>query len=157
MPPSPPMYLEDLSVGQTFRSATASVDTDQIRQFAAQFDPQPFHLDETAGRESLFGGLVASGWHTAALTMRLMVQGEFRVVGGLVGAGVESIRWPRPVRPGDVLRVESEIVEIRTSKSNPDRGTVRVQSTTFNQHNQAVMSQVAFVIVPRRPDQAVSG
>ncbi len=154
MTPSPPMYLEDLSVGQTFRSATASVDADQIRSFAAEYDPQPFHLDEAAGRRSLFGGLVASGWHTAAITMRLMVQGEFRVAGGLIGAGVESMRWPRPVHPGDVLRVESEIVEIRPSASNPDRGTVRVKSTTFNQDDQPVMSQVAYVIVPRRPDAA---
>lgn len=150
MTPSPPMYLEDLSVGQTFRSPAVRVDADQFRTFAAEFDPQPFHLDEAAGRASLFGGLVASGWHTAALTMRLMVQGEFRIAGGLIGAGVESIRWPRPVRPGDVLRVESEIVEIRPSSSNPERGVVRVKSTTFNQDDQPVMSQVAYVLVPRR-------
>ncbi|MHB1556064.1 MAG: MaoC family dehydratase [Isosphaeraceae bacterium] len=150
MTPNSPMYFEDLSVGQTFRSAAARVDAEPMRAFAAEFDPQPFHLDEAAGRSSLFGGLVASGWHTAALTMRLMVQGEFRIVGGLIGAGVESIRWPRPVRPGDVLRVESEIVEIRPSNSNPERGVVRVKSTTFNQDDQPVMSQVAYVIVPRR-------
>ena len=150
MTPNSPMYLEDLSVGQTFRSAAASVDAGPMRAFAAEFDPQPFHLDEAAGRSSLFGGLVASGWHTAALTMRLMVQGEFRIAGGLIGAGVESIRWPWPVRPGDVLRVESEIVEIRPSSSNPERGVVRVKSTTFNQDDQPVMSQVAYVIVPRR-------
>lgn len=156
MTPSPPMYLEDLSVGQTFRSSVVRVDADQIRTFAAEFDPQPFHLDEAAGRASLFGGLVASGWHTAALTMRLMVQGEFRIAGGLVGAGVESIRWPRPVRPGDVLRVESEIIEIRPSSSNSDRGVVRVKSTTFNQDDQPVMSQTAYVIVPRRERPAGS-
>ncbi len=150
MTPSLPMYLEDLSVGQIFRSSAVRVDAEQIRTFAAEFDPQPFHLDEAAGRASLFGGLVASGWHTAALTMPLMVQGECRIAGGLVGAGVESIRWPRPVRPGDVLRVESEIVEIRPSNSNPERGVVRVKSTTFNQDDQPVMSQVAYVIVPRR-------
>lgn len=150
MTPSPPMYLEDLSVGQTFRTTSVRVEADEIREFAAEFDPQPFHLDEAAGRASLFGSLVASGWHTAALTMRLMVQGEFRIAGGLVGAGVESIRWPRPVRPGDVLRVESEIVEIRPSSSNPERGVVRVKSTTLNQDDQPVMSQVAYVIVPRR-------
>ncbi len=150
MTPSPPMYLEDLSVGQIFRTSSVRLEADEIRSFASQFDPQPFHLDEASGRASLFGGLVASGWHTAALTMRLMVQGEFRIAGGLVGAGVESIRWPRPVRPGDILRVESEIVEIRPSSSNPERGVVRVKSTTFNQDDQPVMAQVAYVIVPRR-------
>ncbi len=122
-----------------------------MKAFAAEFDPQPFHLDEAAARASLFGGLVASGWHTAALTMRLLVNGEFQPVGGLIGLGVEEIRWPRPVRPGDVLRVESEVLDVRTSKSQPDRGVVKVRNTTFNQDGEPVMVQVANLIVPRRP------
>jgi acyl dehydratase len=146
-----PLYLEDLAAGQLFRSGTAAVDRDRLTAFAAEFDPQPFHLDEAAAASGPFGGLVASGWHTAALTMRLLAGGEFKVAGGLVGAGVEEIRWPRPVRPGDVLRVESEVLEARPSATKPDRGVVRLRSTTFNQHDQPVMIQVATLIVPRRP------
>jgi acyl dehydratase len=146
-----PFYLEDFAVGQTFRSGNVAVEIGEVKAFAAAFDPQPFHLDEQAAVASVFGGLVASGWHTAALTMRLLVDGELKVAGGLVGAGVEAIRWPRPVRPGDVLRVESEVLEVRPSSSRPDRGVVRLRSTTFNQQGQAVMEQVATLIVPRRP------
>src|SRR3954452_15454447 len=146
-----PLYLEDLAVGQTFRSGTVRVDPDRLKSFAAEFDPQPFHLDEQAAAASPFGGLVASGWHTAALTMRLLVEGDLKVAGGLVGAGVEEIRWPRPVRPGDTLRVESEVLEVRPSGSRPDRGIVRVRSTTRNQDGQTVMTQVASMVVPRRP------
>ena len=101
-----PLYFEDLAVGQTFGTGTVTVEPEMIKAFAAEFDPQPFHLDEDAARGSLFGGLVASGWHTAALTMRLLVGGELQIVGGLIGMGVEELRWPRPVHPGDVLRVE---------------------------------------------------
>lgn len=146
-----PSYLEDLAAGQTFQSRTVVMDLDRIRSFAAEFDPQPFHLDEEAAAGSLFGGLVASGWHTAAVTMRLLVESDFQVAGGLVGAGVEEIRWPRPVRPGDVLHVESEILEVRPSQSNPERGVVRIRNTTINQDGQPVMIQVARVVVPRRP------
>jgi acyl dehydratase len=147
-----PHYLEDLAVGQTFRSGTVAVEPGEIREFATAYDPQPFHLDEQAAVVSIFGGLVASGWHTAALTMRLLVEGELKVAGGLVGAGVESIRWPRPVCPGDTLRVESEVLEVCPSASRPDRGVVRVRSTTFNQEGLPVMEQVATLIVPRRPE-----
>ncbi len=147
-----PMFLEDMSVGQSFGSASVTVEPGRIKSFAAEFDPQPFHLDEASAAGSLFGGLVASGWHTAALSMRLMVESEFRIAGGLIGAGVEEIRWPRPVRPGDVLRVESEILDIRPSQSKPDRGIVRVRNTTLNQDGQPVMIQVAHLIVPRRPE-----
>lgn len=145
------MYLEDLAVGQVFRSGSTAVGAGRMTEFAAEFDPQPFHLDESAAAGSLFGRLVASGWHTAAITMRLLVEGEMKVAGGLIGLGVESIRWPRPVYPGDVLRVESEVVEIRPSQSNPDRGIVRVRSTTLNQDGHPVMIQTASLIVPRRP------
>jgi acyl dehydratase len=146
-----PLYLEDLAPGQTFRSGSVTVDAARIKAFAAEFDPQPFHLDEQAAAGSLFGGLVASGWHTAALTMRLLVEGDLKLAGGLIGAGVEEIRWPRAVRPGDTLHVESEVLEVRPSESKPDRGIVRLRSTTMNQDGQPVMVQVANLIVPRRP------
>ena len=146
-----PLYFEDLAVGQTFGTGTVTVKPEEVKAFAAEFDPQPFHLDEGAARESPFGGLVASGWHTAALTMRLLVGGELRVVGGLIGMGVEELRWPRPVRPGDVLRVESEVLGLRPSQSQPDRGIVRVRNTTLNQKGQPVMVQVVTMIVPKRP------
>jgi acyl dehydratase len=148
---NPAKYLEDFTVGETFRSGVVSVDLAAIKQFAAQFDPQPFHLEEGAGHASLFGGLVASGWHTAALTMRLIVQSELQIVGGAIGAGVDQLQWPRPVRPGDVLRVESEVLEVRPSKSRPDRGIVKTRTTTFNQDDQPVMVMVSNLVVPRRP------
>jgi acyl dehydratase len=116
------LYLEDLSVGQRFESAKRTVSTEEIKEFAARFDPQPFHLDEKAAEGTLLGGLAASGWHTAAVTMRLLVDGN-AIAGGVVGAGVE-IAWPRPTRPGDTLQVFSEIVEVTPSRSRPFRGSV---------------------------------
>jgi acyl dehydratase len=148
-----PLYYEDLAVGQRYRTGSLTVDAAMIRAFAAEFDPQPFHLDADTARASLFGGLVASGWHTAALTMRLLVDGELQVVGGLIGMGAEELRWPRPVRAGDVLRVESEVLDMRPSKSQPGRGIVRVRNTTFNQSDEPVMVAVINMVVPRRaPD-----
>jgi len=144
-------YLEDFSVGQTFRSGPLRIDKEQIKAFAAEFDPQPFHLDEEAARKSIFGGIAASGWHTAALTMRLLVKSEFRPSGGLVGAGFEELRWPRPVRPGDELRTHSEILEVRQSKSRPDQGLIKVRTTTVNQHGEAVQVFVGNLLVPCRP------
>ncbi len=146
-----PLYLDDLAVGQTFSSRTVTVEPERLKAFAAEFDPQPFHLDEEAARASLFGGLVASGWHTAALTMRLLVESDLKIVGGLIGVGVDELKWPRPVRPGDTLQVESEILDVRPSKSQPDRGIVKVRNTTRNQEGQPVLVQVANLIVPRRP------
>src|SRR4051794_33093366 len=145
------MYYEDLAVGQTFGTGTFLVEPDMIKAFAAEFDPQPFHLDQDAARASLFGGLVASGWHTAALSMRLLVGGELQIVGGLIGMGAEEMRWPRPVHPGDVLRVECEILDLRPSKSQPDRGIVKVRNTTLNQNGEPVMALVVNMIAPRRP------
>jgi acyl dehydratase len=147
----PELYLEDLAAGQTFRSGRLTVDEAQIKSFAATFDPQPFHLDAAAARESLFGELIASGWHTAALTMRLLVGSEFKPVGGLIGAGVEELRWPKPVRPGDELRVVSEILDVRASKSRRDRGLIRLRTTTFNQNDEPVQIFVGNLVVPRRP------
>ena len=145
------LYLEDFSVGQVFTSGRHRVDKEQIFAFARQFDPQPFHLDEDAARRSPFQGLAASGWHTAAMTMRLMVDGELKPAGGILGVGFDEMSWPRPVRPGDELQVESEIVEVRPSKTRPDRGTIRVRSTTFNQNKEPVMTFTGNLLVPRRP------
>jgi acyl dehydratase len=146
-----PLYLDDLEVGQRFRSGVVTVTAESIKAFAAEFDPQPFHLDEHAAAESFFGGLVASGWQTACLTMRLLVDGELKIAGGLIGAGVEEMRWPRPVRPGDTLQAESEVIGVRVSEKRPDRGVVRMKTTTINQDGQPVMEQVARLIVPRKP------
>jgi acyl dehydratase len=145
------LYLEDLAVGQRFGSPTVTVGVERIKSFAGEFDPQPFHLDEAAAKGTIFAGLAASGWHTAALTMRLLVDGEFKPEGGIIGAGVEELRWPRPVRPGDALRVESEILEIRPSKSRPDIGLIKIRNTTLNQEGEPVQIFVANLLIPRRP------
>jgi acyl dehydratase len=147
---TPIMYLEDFQPGQEFGSATVRVEAADIKAFAAQFDPQPFHLDEAAASKTFFQGLAASGWHTAALTMKLLVGGEMRIAGGLIGAGVEEFRWPRPVRPGDELRVQSEILEVRPSKSRPMQGLVKARTTTLNQRGEAVQEFIATMVVPRR-------
>jgi acyl dehydratase len=143
-------YLEDFEPGQKYRTGSLRVEAADIKAFAAQFDPQPYHLDEAAARDSFFGGLAASGWHTAALTMRLIVGGEMQPAGGVIGAGFDEFRWPRPVRPGDELHVESEILEVRASKSRPQQGMVKVRSTTLNQHDEAVQVYVVNMVVPRR-------
>jgi acyl dehydratase len=144
-----PLYLDDLHVGQRFTSRTHVVDAAQIKAFARQFDPQPFHLDDDAANNSLFSGLVASGWHTAAITMRLLVERGLPLAGGVIGAGGE-ISWPRPTRPGDVLQVESEVLEITPSRSRPDRGVATIRSLTRNQRDEVVQSLIARLIVPRR-------
>jgi len=144
------LYLDDLAIGQRFTSASHSLDQAQIVAFARQFDPQPFHLDEAAARATVFGGLAASGWHTAALTMRLQVESGLPIMGGIVGAGGE-FSWPNPARPGDVLRVETEILEVKPSRSRPDRGMVTVKSETRNQRGESVFTLTARLVVPRRP------
>ena len=144
-------YLEDFAVGQTFKSGSITVTSDEIKRFASQFDPQPFHLDEASAATSFFGGLVASGWHTAALTMRMIVDSDLKIAGGSIGAGAEELRWPRPVRPGDTLHTISDVLEVRPSKSRPDQGIIKMRTQTFNQDDQLVMVFVANMIVPRRP------
>jgi acyl dehydratase len=144
-------YLEDFATGQTFVSQSVAIDSRQIKAFAAEFDPQPQHLDEAQAAGSIFGELVASGWHTAALTIKLIVLGEMRIAGGLIGSGLDDFQWIRPVRPGDTLRVESEVVEIRQSISRLDQGVVRLKIATLNQHGSPVLTLVANLIVPRRP------
>jgi acyl dehydratase len=142
-------YLDDLAVGQRFASGSHALDAAQVKAFARDFDPQPFHLDEEAAASSLFGGLAASGWHTAAVTMRLLV-GSVPLAGGVIGAGGE-VAWPRPTRPGDVLTVESEVLEVTPSRSRPDRGTVVLRSETKNQRGEVVQTLTARLVVPRRP------
>ena len=143
------LYLEDFHVGQRFTSATHVIDTAQIKAFARQFDPQPFHLDEEAAKGTLFGRLVASGWHTAAISMRLQVESGLPIAGGMIGIGGE-MSWPRPTLPGDVLRVETEIREVTPSRSRPDRGVVRVYSETRNQRDEVLQILDAKLFVPRR-------
>ena len=147
----PGRYFEDYAVGQKFGSGTVTVTADRIRSFAREFDPQPFHTDEEAARHTFFGGLVASGWHTAAMTMRLFVESDITPEGGSIGAGGSDLTWPRPVRPGDVLRIESEVIELRPSKSRPDIGVMKVKLTTYNQANEPVQIATPHMIVPRRP------
>jgi len=143
-------YLEDFVVGQTFGSGRLRIDGERAVAFAAEFDPQPFHLDEAAARRSIFGGMTASGWHTAAVTMRLLVETEFKPAGGIIGAGFDECRWIRPVRPGDELRVECELIEVRPSKSRPKQGMVKLRITTINQNDDPVLVQVANLVVPRQ-------
>jgi acyl dehydratase len=143
-------YFEDYAVGQIFLTGKHRIDKDQIVTFAKQFDPQFYHLDEEAAKNSPFKGLAASGWHTAAITMRLMVDGEFKPAGGIIGVGFDELSWTRPVRPGDELYVKSEILEARPSKSKNDRGAIRVRNTTFNQNDEVVQMFTANLIVPRR-------
>jgi acyl dehydratase len=145
-------YFEDLRVGQKFTSPSLRVDTEAIKSFAAEFDPQPFHLDDDKARHSVFAGLAASGWHTAAVSMRLCLSSDFRPAGGILGTGGELI-WSKPVRPGDALRVEIEVIETRPSRSRPEQGVVKVQITTLNQHGETVQTFSPTLLVDRRPDQ----
>ncbi len=143
-------YFEDLVAGQSFRSPELRLDAAAITRFAAEFDPQPFHLDDAAARGSLFEGLAASGWHTAALTMKLCLSSDFQPAGGIIGVGGELL-WPRAVRPGDTLRVEIEVVETRTSRSRPHQGVVKIRITTLNQHGDPVQTFTPTLLVDRRP------
>ena len=144
-------YLEDYAAGQKFTgSERLRVDAQRIKDFAAEFDPQPFHTDEAAAKASFFRGLAASGWHTAAMTMRLLVASELKPAGGIVGAGFDEFRWPLPVRPGDELRVEVDVLEVRPSKSRPDIGLVKIRTTTLNQNGEAVQVNVGNLLVPKR-------
>jgi acyl dehydratase len=148
-PQTPELYLEDFTVGRRFETATFEVTASDIKAFAARFDPQPFHLDDDAARRSLFGGLAASGWQTAAITMRLLVTGRIRIPGGMVGLGGE-ISWPRPTFAGDVLKVDSEVLEAKRSRSKPDRGVVTMRNETKNQRGEVVQTAVIKILVPAR-------
>jgi acyl dehydratase len=150
----PERYFEDFHVGQKFGSGKVAVTAEEIKTFARQFDPQPFHVDEAAARRTFFGGLVASGWHTAAMTMRLFVDSDVKPAGGSIGAGGSDLSWPRPVRPGDVLHLESEVIELRPSRSRPEVGIMKMRLTTYNQANEPVQLATPAMIVPRRPPAA---
>jgi len=143
------LYLDDLRVGQKFTTGTYVMEEARIKAFAAEFDPQPFHLDEAAAKESIFRGLSASGWHTAAATMRMIVDGEFKLASGTVGLGGE-IAWPKPTRPGDTLRVHAEIVEITPSRSKPNQGIVKIRNRTVNQNGEEVQVFTAKLLVFKR-------
>ena len=145
-----PLYFEDLPVGFCTSTGSIVIEADDIKQFAQRFDPQPFHLDERAAEKTFFGGLVASGWHTAALTMRLLVTSGLPIAGGVIGAGGE-IQWPRATRPGDTLRVVSEVTAAKVSASHPERGMVTVRSETLNQRAEVVQIMTARLVVPRKP------
>jgi len=154
--PAKTFYLDDLHVGQKFTSGTYRMDEGRMKAFAAEFDPQPFHLDDAAARHTVFRGLSASGWHTAAVTMRLLVTDGLPFAGGMVGLGGE-IAWAKPTRPGDVLHVESEILEIVPSRSKPNQGIVRVRSITFNQNGEQVQVFTSKIIAyKRKGDPATS-
>lgn len=141
-----PLYLEDMTPGRTFDlPGEITVDADALRAFAAQFDPQPFHLDDAAARDSPFRGLAASGWHTAGLTMRLLVEGS-PIAGGLIGVNIE-LSWPRPTRPGDRLRASCEVMEARASRSKPEQGIVKLRTTTFNQKDEPVQVMISTNVV----------
>jgi acyl dehydratase len=147
-------FLEDLAPGQVFTSdARAVVDAGAIKRFAGEFDPQPFHLDEASARPTFFKKLVASGWHTTAVTMQLVVK-TLPLSRGVIGSGVDELRWPRPVKPGDTLRLHCEVIEVTPSKLDPSRGMVRVRMTTLNQHDQPVQTMVANLMAFRRPKEA---
>jgi len=142
-------YFEDFKVGARFKSEAYQVSEEQIISFAREFDPQPFHLDRTVARQTMFEGLIASGWHTAAITMRLFVQ-TLNFAEGAIGLGVDELRWPNAVRPGDVLQVETEIVDLRLSRSKPSHGIVRLRNVTTNQDGEIVQTMTASALVLRR-------
>jgi acyl dehydratase len=143
-------FYEDFEVGQKYHSGTYEVTAERIKAFAAEFDPQPFHLDEEAAKATLFKGLAASGWHTAAIVMKLLVASDLHVAGGSIGGGVEDLRWPRPVRPGDVLHLEIEVVETRRSRSRPELGVVKLRLTAMNQAGEPVQISTPVLMVPTR-------
>lgn len=143
------LFLEDLVVGQTFTSPKHALDAAQIVAFADAFDPQPFHTDEMLAKNTFFNGLAASGWHTAAITMKLLTLSKPSIAGGLIGAGAE-IAWPQPTRPDDVLQVTSEILEVKPSRSKPERGMALMRSETKNQRGETLQILTSRLIVPRR-------
>ena len=144
----PERFFEDLKRGDRFKSATYQVSEEQIISFAREFDPQPFHLDAAVARQTMFENLIASGWHTAGITMRLFVQ-TLNFAEGAIGVGVDELRWPNAVRPGDVLQVETEIVDLRLSRSKPTHGIVRLRNVTTNQHGEIVQTMAASALVLR--------
>ncbi|MEO5722463.1 MAG: MaoC family dehydratase [Chthoniobacterales bacterium] len=151
------LYLEDITVGQRFPSDAYQITEAAIIDFARQFDPQPFHLDRAAAEASVFGGLSASGWHTAAVAMRLFMTGPLQFEGGAIGLGVDELRWPTAVRPNDTIRLETEILETRLSRSKTGYGIVRVSNTARNQNGKVVLSYCANALVRSRKPSELGG
>lgn len=144
-------YFEDVEIGETTRFGRYEVTREEIVDYARQFDPQPFHLDEEAARASMFGGLIASGWHTGAMFIRMVCHDVVPEAATAGSMGFDDLKWLRPVRPGDVLSVESVVRGKSESRSRPDRGTVKIESRVSNQRGEVVMSLVSLVIYLRRP------
>jgi acyl dehydratase len=145
------LFFEDLEIGRQYGCGMVTITIDEIKRFAREYDPQPFHLDEEAAKHSVFGGLVASGWQTAAVTMKLRVEGELQLVGGWIGLGIDTILWPNPVKPGDKLTASTEVTEMRPSKTKPNIGVIKVKTTTFNQRSEKVCEVISNQLVMRRP------
>ncbi|WP_207484320.1 MaoC family dehydratase [Arenibaculum pallidiluteum] len=141
-------HLEDFAPGQRFENGSITLDEAAMIAFAQQFDPQPFHTEPEAAERSFFKGLAASGWHTAAATMRLFLGAGLNVAWGLIGRQVETLEWPRPTRPGDTLRIACEVLEVRASRSRPEMGIVRIRTETFNQRDEIVQRMVTAIVVP---------
>ena len=148
-----PIYLDEFSVGQAARFGSYEVTREEVLRFASAYDPQPFHLDdEAAAANPIFGRISASGWHTAAMAMRMLVDHNKTNGGTSMGSpGVDELRWLRPVYPGDTLRMETEVLEVLPSRSRPEIGSVKVRVSVFNQHDDKVMTQIAINLVPQRP------
>lgn len=146
----PQLYWEDFSVGQVMAFGAMPVTREAVLAFAQQFDPQPFHLDEAAAKESLFGGLCASGWHTCAMAMRMMCDGYLLQSSSLGSPGIENLRWLKPVFPGDTLQMRAEVTEARPMASRPTVGLVRLNWTVLNQHEQAVLTMEGWGMFGRR-------
>ena len=144
------LYFDEVKAGDQFTSDPYVITEEAIIAFAREFDVQPFHTDHAAANESVFGGLAASGWHTAAVAMRLFTTGPLQFVGGAVGLGVDELRWPVAVRPGDTLKLETEILELRPSKSKPTHGIIRIRNVAKNQKDEVVLSYAANALVQRR-------
>ena len=150
------LYLEDFAIGQKFTSGTSFIDAQSIQEFATQFDPQPFHTNVELAKSSFFKGLVASGWHTAGISMRLLVESDLKPAGGLIGAGIEQLKWPLPTYPGDELSLDIEVVDIRRSSSNPNNGILKVKVLTKNKNGETVMSYIAALLVKSRNAQTLN-
>jgi acyl dehydratase len=148
------MYLEEFAVGARYEAGPIAVEQDELIAFAKRYDPQPFHIDPVAAKNTLFGGLAASGWMTASLTMRMLIESGHLPTGGMIARQVEAMEWPRPVRPGDTLRATSEVIEVIPSKSRPDRGMIRMRTETRNQNDEVVQTLTALLVVPRRAGKA---
>lgn len=147
----PAVYFEDLSEGERTEFGAHEVTETEITRFASKYDPQPFHVDTEAAAESMFGGLIASGWHTAAVCMRLLVDGHLADAASLGAIGVDELRWPNPTRPGDVLSVEFEVLEKRISESHPERGLVRSQVTGLDSTGEIKLKMRPLALYARRP------